>query len=573
MRPSAWLVTVLAVALTLLAGLPAAPAHAQQPPDNICLVTGTRWCLSHGRDFRLRPHGIWTPENPTGCWVHGISTLFPEVPHPPPALTLGQIYQLPAIILAQRGGNAAFAPTVLDVLTFLPDRFRVTLGLNAEGTATPPTRPPHPLVVAGAIVPSGLSYVVAELKDRRLPGVGVDWRDGLPVRGAGCGAFYAAVSVPPPPAQPVIRRGQELYTAEHFRDYGANSILYETPEIPPIVINALMTGGLSHVPAKEQFTSLLPPPLDPAVPLEPYDPPSAPRKWIAMAFGNPLTLDLTVTGRQRLGNGQTRFLLNASLPRSFEPFPIFRVYVNAKSGQQTFDTNRLAPLAPAPPAVNAVYRLFVDLPVAPARPQDFPEDTANVTVVASWWGFDVPPAPYTAATGIAFIPTRYAQWVPFLQRPPAQSFNFTLFRSGACTLGDTTSVSIKPPDRSIVIVLDASGSMGELIGSTRKIDQAKATAVSTLSALGPDTEVALIVYFDCTDVRLVPFTTDKNRLIAMVQRVQPRSSTPFRWATAYANWYAQNFASSNNRSVIVLSDGLETCGGRGPAAVQWLQLQ
>jgi len=391
----------------------ARPASAAQPPA-IWRVNVTRWVLAHGRTDRLRPGGIWTPENTQGAWVSGISTKLPEIPHPPPPLTLAQIYAL-------RG-------SVLEILPQLPDRFRVTLGLDGQGRRTPAGRAPHPLVgvrgsnSGGTILPSGFTLVVAELADRRNPAVGIDWC-GAKLRYIkprfGKGNFYATVSIP----GTRIRRGQELVTKEQFAAYTANSILYESPDIPWPVTPWSQHGGTTRLQVGTRPPTI-PPPRAPNVPLPPRNLPSeGPRTYRMVSWANPLELMLSEALRAQQRDGSTRIWIDGQLPNSFEPNPWFRVAVEAKSGTSIFT------LVPAQVAVNPPkYRFSIDLPVPPAQPKDHPDDWAYVTAVASGWGF-VPPTP-----GVA----------PFVQRPQQQSVGFTTFHSAGCTLGDKIRVDFKP---------------------------------------------------------------------------------------------------------------------------------
>jgi len=515
-------------------GVLARPARAAGPPGPIWRVDVTRWVLSHGRTDRLRPAGIWTPENPKGAWVTGISTRAPEIAHPPPPLTLAQIYAL-------RG-------TVLEILPQLPDRFRVTLGLDADGRTTPPApgRGVHPLVgvrgtnSGGTILPSGFTLVVAELANRRAPGPGIDWcgpgfRFTKPRFGKG--NFYATVSIP----GTGILRGQELVTKEQFAAYTANSILYESPDIPWQVTHWSQHGGTTPLKVLPAPAGNLPPPRPPNVPLPPRDPPPKARTYRMVSWANPLELMLTEVRRALQPDGRVRVWIQGRLPRSFEPNPTFRVAVEATSGTQVFDT--------------VANPFFITLPVPGAQPDDYPDDWAQVTAVASAWGFVAPPPAYAGVT-------------PFVQRPPQQTVGFTTFHSGGCTLGDKIRVDFKPDtqagggahviERSLCILFDASGSMKE----DNKIDKAKASARAVLSRLGPETEVALIVFYDCKRIVLEQeFTTDVSKVLAILPRIRPTAGTPLADGTKFASDYMQKNASGKKLQLIILSDGKETCRG------------
>ncbi|MEM3399951.1 MAG: VWA domain-containing protein [Candidatus Micrarchaeia archaeon] len=114
---------------------------------------------------------------------------------------------------------------------------------------------------------------------------------------------------------------------------------------------------------------------------------------------------------------------------------------------------------------------------------------------------------------------------------------------------------------SYVLLLDASGSMEEELDTgERKIDAAKSAAVEFLDSVSTSDEVALIVFYDCNDIRIVSeFTTDFESLKSAVQSVEPDSSTPIARAIRNATDYAVSNAHYSKKVIILLSDGEETC--------------
>ena len=110
---------------------------------------------------------------------------------------------------------------------------------------------------------------------------------------------------------------------------------------------------------------------------------------------------------------------------------------------------------------------------------------------------------------------------------------------------------------SVVVLIDASGSMRD----HDRIGMAKRAARDVLTQVAPDTEVALIVFYDCHDLRVEQhFTTDIAGVLAQVEAIQPRGGTPLAAGITLAREYIAEHARGAPR-LVVLSDGMETCGG------------
>jgi Mg-chelatase subunit ChlD len=89
-----------------------------------------------------------------------------------------------------------------------------------------------------------------------------------------------------------------------------------------------------------------------------------------------------------------------------------------------------------------------------------------------------------------------------------------------------------------------------------------------LSQVTPETEVALIVFYTCGDIRVEhPFTTDAASVLAQVEAITPSGSTPLAAAITFAREYINANARGAAR-LVVLSDGMETCGGDPVAAAR-----
>jgi hypothetical protein len=131
----------------------------------------------------------------------------------------------------------------------------------------------------------------------------------------------------------------------------------------------------------------------------------------------------------------------------------------------------------------------------------------------------------------------------------------------------------------IQIVLDVSGSMRSSLGSQVKIDAAKSAIRDTVSGIPEGSVVALRYYghrvpqeqkdASCRDSELVVQfqPIDKARFLSALDKAVPRGQTPIAYSLTQA---AQDFgaASDEERAVILVSDGIETCGGDPLATVR-----
>ena len=119
----------------------------------------------------------------------------------------------------------------------------------------------------------------------------------------------------------------------------------------------------------------------------------------------------------------------------------------------------------------------------------------------------------------------------------------------------------------VLFILDASNSMWGRVDGIPKIETAKRVLVSLLRDLPTDTNIGIMAYGhrseqDCRDVELlVPIGPNNPDLLAKrIQTIQPRGKTPLTYSL---NQSLPLFASlkGQNNNVILVSDGIETCGG------------
>lgn len=118
-----------------------------------------------------------------------------------------------------------------------------------------------------------------------------------------------------------------------------------------------------------------------------------------------------------------------------------------------------------------------------------------------------------------------------------------------------------PVDRSLVLLIDTSGSMG----NDNKMASAKAAASQAVKSLGPNVEIALLTYDGgCSGGWRTKegFTTDKKRILEAIQDLAPGGGTPMAPAVAYAQQYLeqQHHPQSTAAQILLLSDGQNDCG-------------
>lgn len=117
-------------------------------------------------------------------------------------------------------------------------------------------------------------------------------------------------------------------------------------------------------------------------------------------------------------------------------------------------------------------------------------------------------------------------------------------------------------DRSVVLLIDASGSMG----SGGKIEAARSAAQHTVRSLGPNVEVALMTYSGgCGGGwRVVQdFTVDRGVMEQAIAGVSPGGGTPMAPAVGAAQDHLERRGQGGAGQILLLSDGQNDCGGEG----------
>lgn len=112
---------------------------------------------------------------------------------------------------------------------------------------------------------------------------------------------------------------------------------------------------------------------------------------------------------------------------------------------------------------------------------------------------------------------------------------------------------------SIVLLIDTSGSMSE----SNKMAQAKDAAKRAARNASKTTEIAVLNFdggCDAGAVRVASgFTTDVNALVTAIDRLAPGGGTPMYIATGVAVDFAQKRGQGQQRTVILMSDGGDSC--------------
>lgn len=151
----------------------------------------------------------------------------------------------------------------------------------------------------------------------------------------------------------------------------------------------------------------------------------------------------------------------------------------------------------------------------------------------------------------------------------------------ACGLIVASAATMHAESARVQIVLDVSGSMKAAMGAQPKIEAAKSAIRETIGGLQEGSVVALRYYGhrapqepkaeSCKDTELVmPFQPlDKARMLASLGKAVPKGQTPIAYTLEQA---AADFgdASDEERGIILVSDGIETCGGDPLATVRGL---
>lgn len=118
----------------------------------------------------------------------------------------------------------------------------------------------------------------------------------------------------------------------------------------------------------------------------------------------------------------------------------------------------------------------------------------------------------------------------------------------------------------IMFILDSSGSMSEVVAGKTKIDAAKEVMHKLVPELDSNVRAGLTAYGhrsagDCADIEVLlpPGSTDRAELLARVDQLQPKGKTPI--SAAILTVASKIKMKDAETTIVLVSDGIETCGG------------
>lgn len=156
--------------------------------------------------------------------------------------------------------------------------------------------------------------------------------------------------------------------------------------------------------------------------------------------------------------------------------------------------------------------------------------------------------------------------------------NFTLqflFSLALAVAVGSQAVHAATPDSDVLFIFDASASMSrKTLKGKRKIDVAKAAFVRMINKLpeSGNIKVGLMAYghriaagrpYCCRDIEVVVPVNSMNRklLSATVRKFRPRGKTPIARSLLLAGATLRKLQTDRQKVVVLLTDGIETCGG------------
>ena len=118
----------------------------------------------------------------------------------------------------------------------------------------------------------------------------------------------------------------------------------------------------------------------------------------------------------------------------------------------------------------------------------------------------------------------------------------------------------------IMFIMDSSGSMQNQMKGRTKLDIAREVLLAVVPELPPEVRMGLAAYGhrhkkDCQDVEILipPGSSEQKKLIARVNALKPMAMTPI--ALALSRVAEDLISRKAETTIVLLTDGLETCGG------------
>jgi len=146
---------------------------------------------------------------------------------------------------------------------------------------------------------------------------------------------------------------------------------------------------------------------------------------------------------------------------------------------------------------------------------------------------------------------------------------------GQCGVIKTDPVRINQP-RNVLIILDTSGSMRETMGESTRIEIAKTVLTKYVDALPASMRIGFVIYgkSGCGEnsVELIaPIGSNtRNTIKSKIQELQPMGQTPIAFTLRRSLDFFRGIEDQNN-SLILISDGRESCGGNPVQAIRELK--
>ncbi|MBU1733901.1 MAG: VWA domain-containing protein [Verrucomicrobia bacterium] len=140
----------------------------------------------------------------------------------------------------------------------------------------------------------------------------------------------------------------------------------------------------------------------------------------------------------------------------------------------------------------------------------------------------------------------------------------------ACSIGNAQNY----PE--LMFVVDSSGSMQSQLEGRMKLDIAKEVLLAVVAELPSEVRIGLAAYGhrsknDCQDVEILipPGGGEKTKLISRVKELTPMGMTPIALALTKVAGHLESRQAET--TIVLLTDGLETCGGNPLGVVKKLK--
>jgi Mg-chelatase subunit ChlD len=129
------------------------------------------------------------------------------------------------------------------------------------------------------------------------------------------------------------------------------------------------------------------------------------------------------------------------------------------------------------------------------------------------------------------------------------------------------------PADNLILILDASGSMWGRVNGETKIEAARRVVKDLVAGLPADAGLGLVAYGhrakgDCNDIEVLlpPGTLDKSAVGGRLDKLNPVGMTPI--TKSFEQAVAAAAGQNKPGTIVLVTDGLETCGGDPCAAAR-----